>query len=196
MRDNCPDRFPPGPIVRINPYELHINDPDYYDEIYAGGGKKRNKYDLFVRLFGMDDGTLSTLDHDLHRVRRSALNPFFSKGNVRKLEPIIQRRAQKVLSLMENLENTGKPLNIFYLFSAFTSDVIMEYAFGQSHNYLEREDLNEDIYHMMNSVHHLGAAARQFGWLFPILLSIPEWIITRVDKGMATFAAMQNVSFK
>jgi len=45
-------------------------------------------------------------------------------------------------------------------------------------------------------VHHLGAAARQFGWLFPILLSIPEWIITRVDKGMATFAAMQNVSFK
>ena len=72
----------------------------------------------------------------------------------------------------------------------------MEYAFGQSHNYLEREDLNEDIYHMMNSVHDLGAAARQFGWLFPILLSIPEWIITRVDKGMATFAAMQNVSFK
>ena len=114
MRDNCPDRFPPGPIVRINPYELHINDPDYYDEIYAGGGKKRNEYDLFVRLFGMDDGILSTLDHDLHRVRRSALNPFFSKGNVRKLEPIIQE-TEKVLSLMENVKNTGKPLNIFYL---------------------------------------------------------------------------------
>jgi hypothetical protein len=94
---------------------------------------------------------------------------------------------------MEILENTGPPLNIFYLFSAFTSDVILEYAFGQSHNYLEREDLNEDFYHMMDSIHHMGAAARQFGWLLPLLLSIPEWIMARVDKGMAAFATMQNV---
>lgn len=141
----------------------------------------------------MADGTLATIDHDLHRVRRSALNPFFSKANVRKLEPIILERAQKVLSRMEDLENTGQPLNIFYLFSAFTSDVILEYAFGQSHNYLEQEDLNEDFYHMMNSMHHIGAAARQFSWLLPLLLSIPEWISTRVDRGMAAFAAMQDV---
>jgi cytochrome P450 len=143
-----------GPIVKINPYELHINDPNYYDEVYAGGGRKRNKYDRFVRLYGADQGTLVTLDHDLHRVRRSALNPFFSQAKVRKLEPIIQRRAQKLLFRMGNLENTGQPLNIFYLFSAFTSDVIVEYAFGESHNYPEREDLNEDFYHMMDSMHH------------------------------------------
>jgi cytochrome P450 len=173
---------------------LHINDPDYYDEVYAGGGRKRNKYSRFVRLYGADKGTLVTLDHDLHRVRRSALNPFFSKANVRKLEPIIQRRAQKVLFRMGNLENTGQPLNIFYLFSAFTSDVIVEYAFGESHNYLEREDLNEDFYHMMDSMHHMGAAAKQFSWLMPLLLSIPQSITTRVDKGMAAFAALQNVS--
>ncbi|PMD38683.1 cytochrome P450 [Hyaloscypha variabilis F] len=181
-----------GPIVRINPYELHINDPDYYDEVYAGGGKKRDKYSRFIRLYGADKGTLVTLDHDLHRVRRSALNPFFSKANVRKLEPIIQRRAQKVLFRMGNLENTGQPLNIFYLFSAFTSDVIVEYAFGESHDYLDREDLNEDFYHMMDSMHHMGAAAKQFSWLMPLLLSIPQSITTRVDKGMAAFAALQN----
>ena len=58
----------------------------------------------------------------------------------------------------------------------------------------EREDLNEDFYHMTDSMHHVGAAAKQFGWLMPLLLSIPEWITTRVDKGMAAFAALQNVS--
>jgi hypothetical protein len=95
---------------------------------------------------------------------------------------------------MGNLENTGQPLNIFYLFSAFTSDVIVEYAFGESHDYLDREDLNEDFYHMMDSMHHMGAAAKQFSWLMPLLLSIPQSITTRVDKGMAAFAALQNVS--
>jgi len=37
-----------GPIVRITPNELHIRDPEYYEEIYAAAAKKKDKWDAWV----------------------------------------------------------------------------------------------------------------------------------------------------
>lgn len=33
-----------GPIIRINPFEIHIMDPEYIDQVYAGSIKIRDKY--------------------------------------------------------------------------------------------------------------------------------------------------------
>jgi hypothetical protein len=82
-----------GPIVRINPFELHIQDSEFYDTLYSSGGimRKRNKwYWDTLGAAGVQDSTLSTIEHDLHRTRRSGIAPFFSSGNVRKLEPVLQ----------------------------------------------------------------------------------------------------------
>jgi hypothetical protein len=41
-----------GPIIRISPNELHVNDPAFIDTLYAGGGKQRDKYKYFTAQFG------------------------------------------------------------------------------------------------------------------------------------------------
>src|SRR4051812_204432 len=64
-----------GPIVRINPYELHILDPDFYLELYASN-RKLDKYRWWTNLAGADGSGFSAVPHDLHRLRRGALNPF------------------------------------------------------------------------------------------------------------------------
>ena len=53
--------FLAGPIVRISPYELHINDAEYYDELYSGGSKKRDKYEWATRLFGNSASMFGTI---------------------------------------------------------------------------------------------------------------------------------------
>ena len=39
---------------------------------------------------------IGTVDHDLHRVRRGALNPFFSKRSVLEILPFVQNIIDKL----------------------------------------------------------------------------------------------------
>ena len=110
-----------GPIIRINPEEVHFVDPDFYDVIYTGTTQKRDKWAWFCRQFGVPDSTFATVGHDHHRLRRSAMNPFFSKAKVRSLQRLIEDVASKLLARFEEFQMLGDSLTISLAFAALTN---------------------------------------------------------------------------
>jgi cytochrome P450 len=113
-----------GPIVRINPEEVHVQDADFYDEIYAGASRKRDKWTFFTNSNGMPNAAFSTPDHDLHRKRRAALNPYFSKAKVRSLQPRIEEVLDKLMGRFEEFQQSGDAMTISLAYAALTNGIL------------------------------------------------------------------------
>ncbi|MCJ1432263.1 hypothetical protein MMC27_001619 [Xylographa pallens] len=180
-----------GPVVRINPYELHINDPEFYDEIYVGPTKgKTDKWFWSARMFGIKHSSLTTLPHDLHRGRRAAYAQYFSKQNIRRLEPVIRSRVEKLCSRFKEAQKGGEPVNVRNAYSALTTDIISDYCFGSSFDLLGRADFAPEHYEAMISTTLPSHAFKQFGWLFPLLDSFPLWLTRLLNPGI--YLVLQN----
>jgi cytochrome P450 len=112
-----------GPVIRINPYELHVIDPDFLDVLYTGHSHKRNKWTYYTGVLGTPGASMNTNSHDLHRIRRSALNPFFSKASIRKLQPLVDAKVDQLLERFADLQKSEDILIVNHASSAFTNGV-------------------------------------------------------------------------
>ncbi|KAF4966924.1 hypothetical protein FSARC_5457 [Fusarium sarcochroum] len=135
-----------GPIVRINPNEMHCADMAFSDEIYAAGGRKRDKPTHQVN--GSAIGTTNafgTVDHDLHRLRRGPVAKFFSRAMIARLEDEIHELVQTLCNklLADNSDSQDdkkrKPLDVAHAYSCFTSDAISSYCFGEAFGLLSQD---------------------------------------------------------
>ena len=202
-----------GPIVRINPDELHVSDLAFVDEIFPGpGSKKRDKHTLLARaslrksvtvpclrqeiltsMISVPQATGATVAHDLHRTRRGALNPFFSKGSVRRLDPVIQHTTENLLRRFDGCAKTGEimPLNIVY--KAATSDVVSGYTFGISVDYLKKDDYNAPFFEALSSSFEMAWWFMHMPSLASFMNSMPKPVLSYLMPGMESLFEMQAV---
>ena len=182
-----------GPIVRINPYELHIDDPDFYDEVYSGPSKRTNKWDWSAKMFGNTLSMIGTVPHDLHRLRRAALNPYFSKQSVTHLEPVIKSLVDALCQRFREAQRSGEPINLGLAYSALTADIITKYSFGKSYEYLTKPDFGAEWPAILIGVAELSHLLKQFGWLYPLIQAMPTWFVALTKPKMLLLVDFRNV---
>lgn len=111
-----------GPIIRITPDELHIQDVGFLDTVYAPSVSPRDKYEYQLRTLRIPGGVGTTARYDLHRKRRAALSPFFGKRNVLHLEPLINAKIEQLCQMIEKHVKEEAPANLSDLFFAFSNE--------------------------------------------------------------------------
>jgi cytochrome P450 len=128
---------------RINPDELHCSDPAFTDEIYAGPGRVRDKWQHQLNTGGAGPVSVtgfSTVNHDLHRQRRAPLSRFFSRQQMLKLESEVHEFAELTINkMLADATKSKGAFDIKQAFNCFTGDVISQYCFGESMGFVAQE---------------------------------------------------------
>lgn len=177
--------------MRIAPNEVHISDPEFFSVIY--GNEPFHKYYPHVAWLDAPHGSFTTSNHSIHRVRRSALNQVFSRQAILKFSNEIQERVTTICNrLNTEFSGTGEPVQIEWVAGCLSSDVIMQYAFGNSYNFIECEDFNsifvKALKDMLDMVHVLVN--------FPILIPLTRfgWLASKVSPELMSVFKWKNVS--
>ncbi|KAJ6780316.1 hypothetical protein PWT90_09912 [Aphanocladium album] len=123
----------PGPIVRVNPDELHCNDPAFIDILYRTGKEKRHKSGHYLAAFpkGVRLATVGTANHDEHKQRRAPVAKYFSHSRIAKHEEIVHEKAQLLCARLLAWDKND-PFELTSAYSCFTTDTLTRYAFGYS----------------------------------------------------------------
>lgn len=183
-----------GPIVRINPKEVHINDPDFYGEIYHSKSLRTDRDPWYMGAF-TEEAVAFTSDHDLHALRRGSIVNYFSTRSILSLEDRIANVLSKLDLQFRRALQFGTPLNITHLSSAVAMDIASEVFLGPDSSTAEfaKSEPGKDFAIMVRgSISMPNNFGRQFPWVIKSMQSIPESLVTKMDPGMTEFFQFKN----
>jgi hypothetical protein len=73
---------------------------------------QRDKYDYQLRSFRFPGGVGTTANYGLHKIRREALMPFFSRRNIFHLERVITEKVEQLQQLIATHAANKTPVNL------------------------------------------------------------------------------------
>lgn len=112
------------------------------------------------------------------------------------LEGIVHEKAQKLVARMKKAFESSDGIDLHHGFRAISIDVITDYAFDNSYNFLDEEDFGVGFF---NNIRAIGPALwffQQFPAIQDLALHIPYWLAKRLSGPLASMMLQQEVSLR
>ena len=154
------------------------------------------RYEWFNNAAGSPTSTFATVGHDLHRIRRGALSPFFSKASVVKLQPLIHRKVDALCFGMRAQLHSRTCFDFGSAYMSFALDTVSHYAFGADEcwNCLLEPGFSADWKEAVISSFENATLIRYIPWLLTPLKMIPYQWISLVHRPMGMYFKSYTVS--
>ncbi|KAL2821767.1 cytochrome P450 [Aspergillus cavernicola] len=184
-----------GPIVRITPNEVHLSDPENCEKIYFVGSRFA-KDPAFYDATGVPGAAFATSSPDIHRMKRSAMNPFFSRKMLLDLEGIIHEKAQKLVVRMKKAFDSTGGIDLHNAFRAISIDVITDYAFDDCYNFLDDEAFGLAFINMVRKFAPTIWFFQQFPFLQGALMNAPAWFVKLTSPALTNLMLHHEGSYR
>ncbi|KAH7215799.1 cytochrome P450 [Fusarium oxysporum] len=178
----------PGPVVRIGPNEVHIEDSEYLDTIF--GFRPLNKEAMTAKEFGINHALFGVEDYKTYVKKRAAFGNAFSRTRLFKIQGQINEEIQKGCTWVEENSKNGGPVDLAFLFRAVPAEIITKYLFGQEYGFLQHVQTTKNLYDKrMDRLFGFSHLGRFIPKEIPLFLSLFRQLILRAlgynDPGSA-----------
>ncbi|CAJ2507266.1 Uu.00g084520.m01.CDS01 [Anthostomella pinea] len=168
-----------GPIVRINPWEVHIADSDW-NAVYKYSAKASKPRRFYYRFFGKFPSTNIAESHALHQLRRAPLQAYFASSNIQKYMPTIVAQVDKLCYRLSAAD--GCVVSLSDAFRCLATDVATGFAFNHPFGHLDEPTFDREFNLSVRTVVKVSTWSRHtYGMLLPALHSIPETIASKMN---------------
>jgi cytochrome P450 len=167
-----------GDIVRIGPNELHINDPEWFDTLYSNSAKL-DKDPFFYGLMAIETSVFSTTPYHEHRSKRSIINPFFSKANVDRSEPLLRKVLLNMIGVLDQAEG---PVQLKYAFKSYAIDVVSEFCFPEGSEKAKANDFSATFHEGQEAFTKNLPWFRHFPILVTLATNLPKWVDSHLPE--------------
>ena len=135
----------------------------------------------------------STVAHSVHRKRREAINPWFSKRSIIATEDFIFAQAELLCDTVQQQLQNDQVAELRVNFSAFTIDVVCGYVFGGSLGLLKDARRALEWKRTIWAIATVTPYGKQFPWILPIVMKVPTSLLRMVVPDLTRVVDLYKV---
>ncbi|KAK2589501.1 hypothetical protein QQS21_012822 [Conoideocrella luteorostrata] len=181
-----------GPIIRINPDEIHIKDSSYFHTIYAPSPARRDKWAPAAAMAGNSKGSFGTVDHFAHRKRRAANSALFATKTVTSAQSQVYERVRNLGHALAKHYREGSVLRVHVEVLAFTTDLMTNWILGESLGCQTDVAVAEAWYATSQCLPRITPIVKQFPWIVTMALKLPPSLVKMVIPDLASLVSLRK----